>query len=492
MMDDPMHSSPTVKSPYNNNNHHQYPYNSPSPKNTLRQRQVNHNAYDGSYSTPTKSSISSTPEIKVSSHKKLKRFDLFEKVESDLTVKTNSGGIVAMVAWVLIGVLSLNEIYAHYQIKGSTNEHVVVDTSLGVGRRISVNMNITFPSLSCDDVHLDVMDVAGDSHINLEEDEEHFVVKRKLKLDGTPFDLVEQVIANKAAKEEKDKEKIRNAEVPENYCGPCYGANTEERKCCNTCDDVINAYKEKRWNSNAVTFTSEQCMREGRDKKTIKRMTKGEGCNISGTLRVNKVAGNFHIAMGEAIDVQGRHIHQFVPEDAINFNASHIIHELSFGENIPGLEKKGLNGVTKIITALTGGTGVFQYFVKVVPTNFTDSNGNVLETNQYSFTERYSPLLTDLNEEHYEDGDSEQNAVGVDAGAKKKSDGHTHEYHWHQNAVLPGIFFIYDIYPFALEVTQKTVPFSHLLIRLLAVIGGTLTVFGWVDKLMYAHEKQRR
>ena len=30
-------------------------------------------------------------------------------------------------------------------------------------------------------------------------------------------------------------------------CGDCYGAQTEERKCCNTCAEVQEAYRQKGW-----------------------------------------------------------------------------------------------------------------------------------------------------------------------------------------------------------------------------------------------------
>jgi len=45
---------------------------------------------------------------------------------------------------------------------------------------------------------------------------------------------------------------------------------------------------------------------------------------------LNRVVWNFHIAMGEGVDQEGRHIHQFLPEDRINFNATHVVYELSF------------------------------------------------------------------------------------------------------------------------------------------------------------------
>lgn len=331
----------------------------------------------------------------------------------------------------------------------------------------------------------------GDSHINLEAEEGHMLVKHRLKLDGARMSSSgegEVVEANKAAKEEKKKDKIKDANLPDDYCGPCYGA-AAENQCCQNCDDVIDAYQKRNWDSDQIIMHAEQCIREGKDKKPIKRMTKGEGCHLEGTIKLNKVAGNFHIAMGEAHDIQGHHIHQFMPDDAINFNSSHIIHELSFGKQYPGMVENGLNGVSKFVSDETGGTGVFQYFVKVVPTNFTDANGNVLETNRYSVTERYRPLMTELDDEHFELGKT-PDAAGAKAGGETKGS-HSHGHHMHQNAVLPGIFFIYEIYPFAVEVTQVSVPFTHLLIRLMAIIGGTLTISGWVDAYMYSREKQR-
>jgi endoplasmic reticulum-Golgi intermediate compartment protein 3 len=47
-----------------------------------------------------------------------------------------------------------------------------------------------------------------------------------------------------------------------------------------------------------------------------------------------------------------------------HFNTSHIIHSLGFGEKYPGIHNP-LDGVSKIMKT---GSGLFQYFVKVVPT----------------------------------------------------------------------------------------------------------------------------
>jgi hypothetical protein len=264
------------------------------------------------------------------------------------------------------------------------------------------------------------------------------------------------------------------------------------------------AYSTKRWKTELLKYTAEQCVREGRDKAEPKKMVKGQGCNLSGYMTVNRVSGNFHIAMGEGIERDGRHIHTYMPEDAPNYNASHIIHQLSFG---PEDGKEPLNGATKIVTEETGSTGLFQYFIKVVPTTYLgvdalpkivdgadslpslyeeteESKGksNTMETNRYFVTERFLPLMTELLEDNHRTEEDPRRAA-VHAGHAGGHDNHAH--HMKQNAVLPGVFFIYEIYPFAVEIRKNSVPFTHLLIRLMATIGGVFTVARWADSWLY-------
>lgn len=35
--------------------------------------------------------------------------------------------------------------------------------------------------------------------------------------------------------------------LPANYCGSCYGAEKEPGQCCNTCQEVQEAYRSKGW-----------------------------------------------------------------------------------------------------------------------------------------------------------------------------------------------------------------------------------------------------
>lgn len=422
----------------------------------------------------------------------VKRLDfMFPKVESEFTVQTDRGGIASVVALVIVALLVTAETVTFLSQNRSTVEHISVDTALG--KRMRVNINITFPQLACVDLHLDVMDVAGDSQLNVEDT----LVKRQLHLDGTPRSSEEILVETNAHQQEyENKQRILREKLPVDYCGPCFGAHETEGQCCQTCDELVEAYKKKQWRLDNLLYVSEQCIREGRDKQEPKRMTKGMGCNLSGYMTVNRVAGNFHIAMGEGVERDGRHIHSFVPEDAPNFNASHIIHQLSFG---PGDDDGSpLNGVTKIVGHEHGTTGLFQYFIKVVPTTYKDmlppisdglyekgENNGILETNRYFYTERFRPLMAEQLEEEKEDGELAQVHAG---GAAHHSQ---EQHHAARNAILPGVFFMYDIYPFAVEITTNRVPFTHLFIRILATVGGVFTIVRWADAVLYARDKKR-
>jgi len=425
---------------------------------------------------------------------------MFTKVDTEYTVQTERGGLASLIAYGLIALLVLAETinWINVNYKQSTVEHIKVDTSLG--KRMQVNLDISFPALHCDDLHVDIMDVAGDSQLGVEDN----MTKKRLNRKGYPMGKEEIVESNAhQAKEEKKKE-VMNQELPDDYCGPCYGANESDDQCCNTCDELIEAYKGKRWRTEMVMQTAEQCIREGRDKIVPKLMRRGEGCNLKGRFMVNRVGGNFHIAMGEGIERDGRHIHTFNPDDTHNFNASHIINHLSFGPEPDGDQKNAeitqLNGVSKIVTKEYGTTGLFQYFIKIVPTTYKNAGPRKrtdIETNRYFYTERFRPLM----KEYFDDDDltrQDDDRPPKDGGrVTSVQAGHAggHAQHDHhnvkKNSVLPGVFFIYEIYPFEVEVSRTSVPFTHLLIRLMATVGGVFTILRWVDSLWFTRERRR-
>ena len=428
---------------------------------------------------------------------------MFTKVDREYTVRTERGGMASLIAYGLIVVLvvaeSLNWFHGNY--RQSSVEHITVDTSLG--KRMRVNLDITFPSLACEDLHVDIMDVAGDSQLDVVDT----MIKKRLNNRGNVMGKEEMVETNAHQLKQQKKNQVISQPVPDDYCGPCYGAHETENQCCNTCDDLLEAYKTKRWRTDLVVQTAEQCIREGRDKATPKRMRRGEGCNLFGHFMVNRVGGNFHIAMGEGIERDGRHIHTFNPDDTHNFNASHVINHLSFGPPEPeksrgrrNSELTSLNGVRKIVTKEYGTTGLFQYFIKIVPTTYKSAGPDNadLETNRYFYTERFRPLMR----EYFDDDDlSLQDAPDDDTDGSKKLasveaghvGGHAHHAHHNvkKNSLLPGVFFIYEIYPFEVEISISSVPLTHLLIRIMATVGGVFTIVRWFDALWFTRDKRR-
>ena len=87
------------------------------------------------------------------------------KLSPEFKVQTEMGGQISLVGWVVTLVLFLGELSTYLTV--STHEHMVVDTTLG--HKLRIDMNVTFPAITCAEVHLDAMDVAGDFHPYMEQ-----------------------------------------------------------------------------------------------------------------------------------------------------------------------------------------------------------------------------------------------------------------------------------------------------------------------------------
>jgi hypothetical protein len=55
---------------------------------------------------------------------------------------------------------------------------MVVDTKLG--QQLEININMTYHALTCAEVHMDAMDVAGDNQLNVE----HDFLKQRVSAEG--------------------------------------------------------------------------------------------------------------------------------------------------------------------------------------------------------------------------------------------------------------------------------------------------------------------
>jgi len=176
-----------------------------------------------------------------------------------------------------------------------------------------------------------------------------------------------------------------------------------------------------------------------------------EGCRMTGTLGVSKVAGNFHFAPGKTFSQVGIHIHDLIILQRTDYNVSHTINHLSFGRKYPG-RVNPLDGVERTCDVRSG---MYQYFIKVVPTTYEYKNGTKVSTNQFSSTEHFRKL------------------EGMARG-------------------LPGVFFFYDLSPIMVTVAERKNSFLHFITGLCAIVGGVFTVTGIIDSFIYQGQRLAR
>ena len=267
--------------------------------------------------------------------RQLRKLDFFDKVKEQDTIQTGHGGVQTLCTYLAMLVLFLTELTAH--LSTHITEHVKVDPS--AGGRLRINVNVTFSALNCRDVSLVAMDVAGEHQLGID----HTIHKHRVDATGTPIGVKFRSELGKAAVSRDSEDSFGGVDgknagagaLAADYCGSCYGAGAKlpdgKDPCCNTCDEVRSAYETKGWDVSSVESTAEQCLREAKNPAAAAK--KGEGCNIEGSLTVNKVAGNIHVALGKSRSVNGRLIHQFSPRQLEHFDTSHTIHTLSFGEH---------------------------------------------------------------------------------------------------------------------------------------------------------------
>lgn len=150
---------------------------------------------------------------------------------------------------------------------------IVVDKSRG--QALTVWLNVSFPRVPCYRaflrtstainiytsivLSLDVMDVSGE----LQRDITHQIVKVRLDQGG------KQIPNSQSADPRNDLDRL-NEQRGSSYCGSCYGGLTNNPGgCCNSCDEVRQAYINRGWSFNSpddisqvhsLAYTLRQCL----------------------------------------------------------------------------------------------------------------------------------------------------------------------------------------------------------------------------------------
>lgn len=364
---------------------------------------------------------------------KVRNLDAYPKVNEDFYSRTLSGGVITLVSSIVILLLFFSELglYLHTV----TETKLVVDTSRGETLRI--NFDVTFPAIPCSLLSLDAMDISGEQHLDIR----HDIFKKRIDFHGNVLEVRQDGIG--APKIEKPLQKHGGRlEKNETYCGSCFGAETSDEECCNSCEEVREAYRKRGWGMTNPDLI-DQCKREGFVQKI--KDEEGEGCNIHGSLEVNKVAGNFHFALGKSFHQSNVHLHELLAFQNNVYNTSHKINKLAFGEYFPGV----VNPLDGAEWFQETANGVYQYFIKVVPTIYTDVRGRTIRSNQFSVTEHFKSTEAGLFQSPH------------------------------------GVYFFYDLSPIKVTFTEGHESFLHFLTHLCAIIGGTFTVAGIVDSFVY-------
>ncbi|KJA16499.1 hypothetical protein HYPSUDRAFT_147686 [Hypholoma sublateritium FD-334 SS-4] len=381
----------------------------------------------------------------------------------DVKVKTRTGALLTLISAAIIFSVMTIEFLDYRRVNIDTS--IVVDKSRG--EKLTVNLNVTFPRVPCYLVSVDVMDISGE----LQRDISHNVLKQRLDARGV-------VVPNSFIGElRNDLDKMNDAKKDSNYCGSCYGGLEPENGCCNTCEEVRQAYTNRGW-SFADPDAIEQCKNEGWAEKLKEQAD--EGCNISGRIRVNKVVGNIHLSPGRSFQTNSRNLYELVPylrDDQNRHDFSHTIHHFSFeGDDEYDFYKSAASKDMKKRMGLVGNPldkvegktdksqYMFQYFLKVVSTQFrTLNNAQTVNTHQYSTTQFERDLTEGVN------GDS-PGGIHVQHGVSG----------------LPGAFFNFEISPILVVHSETRQSFAHFLTSTCAIVGGVLTVASLLDSILFA------
>jgi len=397
----------------------------------------------------------------------IKKFDAFPKTNDDFRVRTTSGAVVSIISVLLMLLLFMSEVRFYYSKEKV--DHLFVNTTRV--ENLEVSFDITFHEVPCALLSMDALDDLGMPQEGIE----HKLFKHKVSEEESAKIMgIKSATAtwrptffsktNPVEREDKEAVQLGNTLRSEDElkqflsgmgevdvigaCGNCYGAGYTGQ-CCQTCSDVRNAYATKGWRFNPQGIA--QCQRENAIDNFKGEKSEDGGCRVYGHVGLNRAAGEFHFAphktrtKDQAKDGNVLSLLDFIGFTFDQFNITHTVHSLSFGRHYPGF-KSPLDGVLRSVEDTHG---MYQYYLKIVPTRYQYLSGKVVESNQYSVTEHMRHL-----------------APGSGRG-------------------VPGVYFNYEVAPIqALVEERRPMSGAGFVTSVCAIVGGVFSVLGILDSVI--------
>ena len=127
-------------------------------------------------------------------------------------------------------------------------DRLYVSSMRSESTRLKVEFDISFPEISCGMLSVDVLDDVGAPQLDALHDIYKFRILPNGAKDpnsGTKVELGNTVRTEADLKQVYDDHKADLRIKLGDECGDCYGAADHAAHCCNTCDDVKQAYERK-------------------------------------------------------------------------------------------------------------------------------------------------------------------------------------------------------------------------------------------------------
>ncbi|KAH0788224.1 endoplasmic reticulum-Golgi intermediate compartment protein 3-like [Histomonas meleagridis] len=357
----------------------------------------------------------------------LTKFDFFPKyTDSDVKVKTFGGAVLSILTICAMTILFWHEFLQLFIPR--LHDEIVVDTSrVGIYRTMAVTFNMTIYS-PCNHFIPIAYDSDGNRQINVHNE----IRKQTIDENGYATGSKEWISIKKHNVKNRN-----NTPTRPQTCGSCYGAGTKGQ-CCQTCDDVIDAFKAKGWDLSSMDKW-QQCIDEG-----YVNFGK-ESCLISGMIKLPRVRGTLLFTTVDDAKPAGKKLRD-ISHVSRSLNLSHTIHYFEIGANVPGM-KHPLDSLTFI--QKQKGRMSYKYRLNVVPTKWISTR--MFEVNTYKFT----PVFVQKNITETMTRD------------------------------VPGIYFQFDIAPFSVVSTETTYSLWQLIKSICAIVGGAFACASLADQFLF-------